>query len=227
VIALDGPASSGKSSVGAALAAALGLRFLDSGLLYRALAWAALDRGVDPADGPAVAALAPLVAVEADGFGRLARVRIGGRSVDTEIRTPQVDRVVSMVARAPEVRAALLVRQRALAAPGGIVVAGRDIGTVVLPAADAKVWLDASAEERAARRAEERGIDPASAAGRTILDELRRRDRTDAARPIAPAIPAEDAIQVSTDGNSFEQTVGAVLAAVTAHLGPRIGSPRR
>jgi cytidylate kinase len=223
VIALDGPASSGKSSVGAAVAAALGLRFFDSGLLYRALAWAALDHGVDPADGRGVAALASSVAVEADEDGRLDRVRIDGRDVRAEIRTPEVDRVVSAVARAPEVRASLLVRQRTLAEAGGIVVAGRDIGTVVLPGADVKIWLDAGAEQRAARRALERGIDPASGAGRSILDDLRRRDRADGARAIAPARAADDAIHVRTDGNTLDQTVAAVIAAVTTRLAAAAG----
>ena len=223
VIALDGPASSGKSSVGAAVAAALGLRFFDSGLLYRALAWAALDHAVDPSDGPGVAALASSVAVEADEDGRLDRVVIDGRDVSAEIRTPEVDRVVSAVARAPEVRATLLVRQRALVETGGVVVAGRDIGTVVLPGADVKIWLDASAEERAARRALERGIDPASGAGRAILDDLRRRDRADEARAIAPARPADDAIHVRTDGNTLDQTVAAVIAAVTTALAAAAG----
>ena len=218
VIALDGPAASGKSSVGAAVAAALGLRFFDSGLLYRALAWAALDHAVEPADGPGVAALASSVTVEEDEDGRLDRVVIDGRDVSAEIRTPDVDRVVSAVARAPEVRATLLVRQRALVQAGGIVVAGRDIGTVVLPGADVKIWLDASAEERAARRALERGIDPASAAGRAILDDLRRRDRADGGRAIAPARPADDAIHVLTDGNTLDQTVAAVIGAVTIRL---------
>ncbi len=218
VIALDGPASSGKSSVGAAVAAALGLRFFDSGLLYRALAWAALDHAVEPADGPGVAVLASSVTVEADEDGRLDRVVIDGRDVSAEIRTPEVDRVVSAVARAPEVRATLLVRQRSLVEAGGIVVAGRDIGTVVLPGADVKIWLDASAEERAARRALERGIDPASGAGRAILDDLRRRDRADEARAIAPARPADDAIHVRTDGNTLDQTVAAVIRATMTCL---------
>jgi len=126
--------------------------------------------------------------------------------------------VVSAVARAPEVRATLLVRQRALVEGGGIVVAGRDIGTVVLPGADVKIWLDASAEERAARRALERGIDPASGAGRAILDDLRRRDRADEARAIAPARPADDAIHVRTDGNTLDQTVAAVIRATMTCL---------
>jgi cytidylate kinase len=218
VIALDGPASSGKSSVGAAVAAALGFRFFDSGLLYRVLAWAALDRGVDPADGPAVAALASSVVVEADAAGRLDVVRFDGRDVGAEIRTPAVDRVVSAVARAPEVRAALLARQRALVEAGGIVVAGRDIGTVVLPGADVKIWLDASAEERAARRALERGLDPQGADGQGILDDLHRRDRADRGRAISPAHPADDAIHVRTDGNMLDETIAAVIAAVTVQL---------
>ncbi len=218
VIALDGPASSGKSSVGAAVAAALGLRFFDSGLLYRALAWTALDRDVDPADASAVAALASSVAVEADERGRLNRVVIDGRDASAEVRTPAVDGVVSAVAQAPGVRAVLLVRQRALAAAGGIVVAGRDIGTVVLPGAAVKIWLDASPDERAGRRALERGIDPASAAGAAIRDDLRRRDRVDGTRAVAPARPAADAIHVRTDGNTLDQTVAAVIAAVTTRL---------
>jgi cytidylate kinase len=218
MIALDGPASSGKSSVGAAVAAALGLRFFDSGLLYRALAFAALDRDVDPAEGWAVAALAPSVSVEPDEAGRLDRVRFDGEEISARIRTPEVDRVVSAVARAPEVRAALLVRQRALAASGGIVVAGRDIGTVVLPGADVKIWLDASVEERAARRAVERGVDPAGAEGRAILEEMRSRDGADGGRSIAPARPANDAIHVRTDGNTLDGTIAAVIEAVTTCL---------
>jgi len=218
VVALDGPASSGKSSVGAAVAAALGLRFFDSGLLYRALAWIALERQVDPADAPAVAALASWVAVEADENGRLSRVVVDGRDASAEVRTPAVDRVVSVVAQEPEVRAVLLVRQRALVAAGGIVVAGRDIGTVVLPGADVKIWLDASPGERAGRRALERGIDPASAAGVAIRDDLQRRDRVDGTRAVAPARPAADAIHVQTDGNTLDQTVAAVIAAVTSRL---------
>jgi cytidylate kinase len=214
VIALDGPASSGKSSVGAAVAVALGFRFLDTGLLYRALTWLALERGLDPADGPAIASLTAEIDLGADEAGRLNRVLVGGRDVAGEIRTPRVDRAVSAVSRQPEVRAALLGRQRAIAAAGGIVLAGRDIGTVVLPDADVKVWLDASAEERAARRAAERGIDPASPAGQRILDDLRRRDRIDGSREVSPARAADDAVHVRTDGNTFEETVAAVLAVV-------------
>jgi cytidylate kinase len=216
VVALDGPGSSGKSSVGAAVAAALGYRFLDTGLLYRALTWLALERGVDPSDGPAIAPLAAEIDLQPDHAGRLVHVIVEGRDVRRRTTTARVDRSVSAVARQPEVRAALLGRQRAIAAPGSIVVAGRDIGSAVLPDADVKVWLDASAEERAARRAWERGIDPGSAEGRQILDELRRRDAADGSREVSPARAAPDAIHVRTDGNTFEQTIAAVLDVVRA-----------
>jgi cytidylate kinase len=214
VIALDGPASSGKSSVGSAVAAELGFRFLDTGLLYRALAWLALERGIDPADGPGIAPLAAEIDLGADQAGRLTRVLVAGRDVAGEIRTPRVDRAVSAVSRQPEVRAALLGRQRAIAATGGIVVAGRDIGAVVLPDATVKVWLDASAEERAARRAAERGIDAAAPEGLAILEDLRRRDHVDGSREHSPSRAADDAVHVRTDGNTFGETVAAVLAVV-------------
>jgi cytidylate kinase len=214
VIALDGPASSGKSSVGSAVAAELGFRFLDTGLLYRALTWLALERGIDPADGPRIAPLAAEIDLGADEAGRLTRVLVAGRDVAAEIRTPRVDRAVSAVSRQPEVRAALLGRQRAIAASGGIVVAGRDIGAVVLPDATVKVWLDASAEERAARRAAERGIDADAPEGLAILEDLRRRDHVDGSRVHSPSRAAADAVHVRTDGNTFEETVAAVLAVV-------------
>jgi cytidylate kinase len=218
VISLDGPGSAGKSSVGAAVARALGLRFLDTGLLYRALTWLALERGLDLGDGRAVASQAAEIDLAADSDGRYTRVLVGGEEVTAEVQASRVDRAVSAVARLPEVRSALLGRQRDLAAAGDIVVAGRDIGSVVLPDADVKVWLDASVEERAARRARERGIDPASDEGATILAELRRRDLVDGSRSLSPARAAEDAIHVDTDGNSFEETVAAILAVVDRSL---------
>ena len=216
VVALDGPASSGKSSVGAAAAVELGYRFCDTGLLYRAATWLALQRGV-----PAVGDPAPLVALTSeielapDENGRLAHVTVEGEDVTDEVHTPAVDEAVSAVSRVPELREALLERQRALAAaPRGIIMAGRDIGTVVLPDANLKIFLDASAEERARRRAEERGLAPDSVEARAILDQLRRRDDLDRNRTVAPLRPAEDAIHIVTDGNQFEETVAAVVTAI-------------
>jgi len=227
VVALDGPGSSGKSSVGAAAARRLGYRFCDTGLLYRAVTWLALERGVDLADSAALVALVDQVELAADEEGRLARVIIDGRDVTAAVRTAAVDAHVSEVARLPAVRAALLPRQRRIAAGGGIIVAGRDIGTVVLPDADVKIFLDASVEERARRRAAERGLGPDDAASARILDELRRRDRTDATRDVAPLRAAPDAVRIATDQLGFEETVAAVVAAVervarsgTAAVGP-------
>ena len=216
IVALDGPASSGKSSVGAAAAAALGYRFCDTGLLYRAATWLALKRHVRADGDPAkLVALVPEIELIPDAAGRLAHVSVDGEDVTDDVHTPIVDEKVSAISRVPELRTALLDRQRALAdEPGGIIMAGRDIGTVVLPHADLKIFLDASVEERARRRTEERGLDEGSPEARHILDQLRRRDELDRGRPVAPLRPAEDAIHIVTDGNRFEDTVGAVVAAI-------------
>ena len=214
VVALDGPGSSGKSSVGAAAALELGYRFVDTGLLYRALTWLALQRGVADSDTAALVALVTEVALAPDAQGRLAHVAVAGRDVTREVHGPEVDAAVSAFSRVPEVRAALLGRQRTIAADGRIIVAGRDIGTVVLPGADLKLYLDASIEERARRRAEERGVDPEGPDGQAIRDELRRRDGIDATRAVAPLRAADDARVLRTDGNRFEESVRLVVRAV-------------
>jgi CMP/dCMP kinase len=218
-IALDGPASSGKSSVGAAAALELGYRFCDTGLLYRAATWLALERGVAPDDDQtgagALVGLVPEIELRADRDGRLARVTVAGDDVTEAVHGPAVDAAVSGVSRVAELRAALLDRQRRLAEePGGIIMAGRDIGTVVLPDADVKIFLDASPEERARRRAEERGLGQESPEAAAILAQLRRRDELDSSRPVAPLRPAADAIHIRTDGNRFEDTVAAVIRTV-------------
>ena len=189
IVALDGPGSSGKSSVGAAAALELGYRFVDTGLLYRALTWLSRARRVTPDDAAGLAALVPEVRLAPDEQGRLDRIVVDGRDVTDDVRTAIVDQHVSEVARTPEVRAAFLPVQRALAADGGIIVAGRDIGTVVLPHADLKIFLDASVEERARRRSEERehrarrtrgALDPGPA-------PATRRHRPESGRGAAPA----------------------------------------
>lgn len=214
VVALDGPGSSGKSSVGTAAARRVGYRFCDTGLLYRAVTWLAMTRGVSPADAPALAGLANEVVLQVDEAGRLARVLVDGVDRTPDIHTPDVDAAVSTVAAVPELRAALLERQRALAAAGGIVMAGRDIGTVVLPGADLKIFLDAPVEERARRRAEERALDPSGAEAAAILTALRHRDAQDSTRAVAPLFPAPDARIIATDGNRLEDTVDAVVGAI-------------
>ena len=213
-VALDGPASSGKSSVGAAAAARLGLRFVDTGLIYRAMTALALRAGV-PLDDPAsLVPLAARVALADDGTGRLTRVLLDGVDATDDVHTDDVDAAVSTVSRVPEVRAALLERQRATAADGGIVVAGRDIGTVVLPRADLKVFLDASVEERAGRRIAERGLDPAGEEAGLVREQLRARDHQDRNRAVAPLRAADDAMVIWTDGNTFDRTVDLVVAAI-------------
>ncbi len=218
VVALDGPGSSGKSTVGAEAACRLGYRFCDTGLLYRAVTWLALQRGVVPND---VAALVPLVAevqLVPDSQGRLCRVRAGGRDVTTEVCEAAVDRAVSDYSKVPELRSALVALQRGIAASGGIIMAGRDIGTAILPDAPVKIYLDASAEERAKRRAAQRKTTDALEAAQ-ILADLRRRDAIDTNRETAPLRPAPDALVIDTDGRSFEETVQAVVATIRAAAG--------
>ena len=214
VVAIDGPGSSGKSSVGAAAALRVGYRFCDTGLLYRAVTWLSLVRGVSPERPGAMRTLADEVELVADPAGRLAHVFVDGIDRTADVHTPQVDAAVSAVSAIAELRAALLERQRALASTGGIVMAGRDIGTVVLPDADLKLFLDASVEERARRRAEERGLDVNGPDADAILEALRLRDRLDSTRAVAPLHPATDARIISTDGNRFEDTVDAVVGAI-------------
>ena len=214
IVALDGPGSSGKSSVGAAAASELGYRFCDTGLLYRAVTWLAEDRGVEVDDPIDLSALVDEVYLSPDAEGRLSRVLVDGVDHTEEVRGPAVDAAVSAVSAVPEVRAALLARQRSIAHDGAIIMAGRDIGTIVLPDADLKLFLDASVEERARRRTEERGLDPAGTDAEAILVALRRRDELDKNRPIAPLRPAGDARIISTDGNRFEDTVAAVVNAI-------------
>ncbi len=197
VIAIDGPAGSGKSSVARALASALGWSFLDTGAMYRAVTVAALDRGVEPADAPAVAALARAATIET-----LPRVVIDGRDVEDEIRTARVNEAVSIVAANPEVRAQMVERQRAFAdrQPRGTVVEGRDITTVVFPNATVKVFLIASLEERARRRGEEGAASVA------------RRDEADVSREASPLRQAPDALVLDTTGRSVEEVVEEIRA---------------
>ena len=214
VVALDGPASSGKSSVGSAAAERLGLRFVDTGLIYRAVTALALREGVAADDAAGLVGLVERVALGDDGAGRLARVMLDGEDATGAVHTGDVDVSVSAVSRVPEVRAALLGRQRAMVADGGIIVAGRDIGTVVLPDAPLKIFLDASVEERAARRIAERGLDPHGDEANLVREQLRARDAQDRGRAVAPLRAAGDAVVISTDGLGFEESVDLVAATI-------------
>jgi CMP/dCMP kinase len=225
VVALDGPGSSGKSSVGAAAALEVGYRFCDTGLLYRAVTWLALARNLSASYPHAVHGLVDEVELAPDEQGRLARVLVDGSDHTADVRGPAVDAAVSAMSAIPELRLALLGRQRALAADGGIVMAGRDIGTVVLPDADLKIFLEASVEERARRRTHERGLDPSGPEAAAVLEALRRRDELDSTRAVAPLRAAADARIISTDGNRFEDTVDAVVNAIRDVEARRAAAP--
>ena len=213
-IALDGPGSSGKSSVGAAAATQLGYRFLDTGLLYRAITLLSVLREIKPDDQPALVAVVPELELVPDEAGRIRRVKVDGRDVTDQLHVPAVDRRVSAVSAQPDVRAALLQTQRDLAATGSIILAGRDIGTVVLPDADLKLYLEVSVEERARRRAAERGLAPDSGEAATILADLERRDHLDSSRETAPLRIPDDAVIVRSDGRDFDDTVAAVVRII-------------
>ncbi len=216
IVSLDGPGGSGKSTVGMRAAGELDYRFCDTGVLYRGLTWLALERGVDADDGAALVELVRQVELRADDQERYVRLVAAGRDVTEELHTAAVDREVSRVSRQPDVRAALLVIQRALAAPGRMIMAGRDIGTVVLPDADLKLYLDVSIEERARRRANERGVLDDTAALAQIEHELRQRDGIDSTRKVAPLRIPGGATVVQTEGNTLEQTVDRVVEIIRA-----------
>lgn len=216
VIAIDGPAAVGKTTVGRRVADRLGWTFLDSGVLYRALTWLAAEQGVPLDDERRLAAMArdldvqvsrPAVADE-----READVFLAGRDVTWEVRAPLVDGTVSIVAALPGVRAALVPAQRRAAAGGPAVVVGRDIGTVIFPDATLKVYLDAALDERARRRAADLAARGAGVGLVAVLAELQRRDALDSGRAEAPLAFARGAVRVDTDGRGVDDVVEAVLA---------------
>jgi len=210
IIAIDGPSGAGKGTVARAVASRLGYRHVDSGAMYRAVGWKALREGVPLDDEARVAALADasLIVVSTS------RVIIDGVDVTREIRTPEIDRAAAAVARLPRVRTVLVARQREIGAGGEIVMEGRDIGTVVFPQADVKIYLDAAPEERARRRA----LDPAHSGGPAAVADVKtlltERDRSDTTRAVSPLYAAADATVVDTTGKSVEDVVREVIAVI-------------
>ncbi len=216
VIAIDGPAAAGKSTVGRKVAAALGYPFLDTGAMYRAVTWTALHRGVDLSDEEALSELASSCRIDvgppAPGSPEPSTITVDGEDVTARLRQPEVEAAVSLVSRVSGVRTALVNAQRDLAGRRPVVMAGRDIGTVVLPKADLKVYLDASPEERARRRCRELSDLGQDAAVEAVLKDLRRRDAIDSRRSVSPLRPAADAVVIDTDGLTLDEVVAAVLA---------------
>lgn len=211
-MAIDGPSGAGKGTVARAVAERLGYRHIDTGAMYRALAWKALHDGVDLSDEAAVAALGERATFDVEA----GRTGIDGHDVAAAIRTPEMDKASATLARHPAVRRVLVARQRSYGAGGGVVMEGRDIGTVVFPQADVKIYLDASPEERARRRAG----DSAHTSSKNILSDvataLAERDRGDSTRAVSPLAVAADAFVIDTTGLSIERVVEQVLALVTS-----------
>ena len=213
-IAIDGPAASGKSTIGELLAQRLGYLYLDTGAMYRAVTWIALQQGIDIADEEAITALAERVEINitrptADD-GRQYTVCANGQDVTWQIRRPEVDANVSPVSAYPGVRQALTDQQRRIGRRGRIVMMGRDIGTVVLPEADLKIYLAATAEERAHRRYREILERGEEADCEKVLSAMRRRDKIDSEREAAPLRPADDAIIIDTTGLSIAEVLARV-----------------
>lgn len=218
IIAIDGPAASGKSTIGLRLANALDYLFFDTGVMYRAVTWLALERGIDVHDEARVTALAEEAQIDiapaSKADGRSCDVFVDHRDVTWETRSRKVDANVSIVAAYAGVRKALSQQQRRIGQRGNIVMVGRDIGTVVLPEADLKIYLDATAEERARRRYEEivaRGGTPEYEA---ILKRVVERDRIDSTRDVAPLKAAEDAVVLNSDQLNADEVFERILALV-------------
>jgi cytidylate kinase len=213
-VAIDGPSGAGKSTIGYELAQEIDATFVDTGLMYRALTLAAVERGVDVEDGPLLGFLATECRIEVERprpeqTDRFETVRLDGRDVTAEVREPRIDRAVSAVSRHAEVRDAMLEVQRAVAARGDTVMVGRDIGTVVLPNASLKVFLTADAQVRAARRAAEMGAPDRL---NEYLAEIERRDAADSGRAIAPLRQAEGALVLDTGRLSVRECVESIVA---------------
>ena len=229
IVAIDGPSGSGKSSIAHAIADRYHLTFLDTGAMYRSVAAECLRQGVDPEDAEGVAAVARDITIEFVATPAGQTVIANGRDVTEEIRTPEVELAVSPVSATPAVREVMVALQRRVGECGDVVAEGRDIGTVVFPAADVKVFLTATPEARARRRAVQRGggdlaqdatasADPAEEA--KILADLKRRDDYDSSRATSPLRPADDAVIIDSSDLGFEDVI-ARIAALSPALSAR------
>ena len=220
VITIDGPAASGKSSVGLQLAKLLGYYFLDTGIMYRAVAWAALNQNIDIQNEEKVGSLVQQIDIEikppSKDDGRINDVYVDKVDVTWKIREPEVNRIVSQISKYQQVRTALTENQREFGKMGKIVMAGRDIGTVVMPDADLKIFLEASPKERALRRYNEELKRGKKIILKEIINNVEMRDKIDSSRKIAPLTPAADAVIILTDGKDVSMVVNDIIKIIKA-----------
>jgi CMP/dCMP kinase len=215
IIAIDGPSGAGKGTVARTVSQALGYRHIDTGAMYRAVGWKALHNGIPLDDEEAVAALARRADIVVEG----GVVSIDGHDVTRAIRTPEIDKAATVVARLPRVREALVARQRQIGEPGGVVMEGRDIGTVVFPDAEVKIYLDASQEERARRRASDPAHSGGQAGQAAVAASIEARDKSDTTRSASPLTLAPDATLIDTTGMPVDDVVSRVMNLVRTRLG--------
>ncbi len=218
-IAIDGPAGAGKSTIAKLAAAELSYIYVDTGALYRSVGWYVLEQGKDPAEAKQVVPLLKRISVELQYVNGEQRVFLNGRDVSSEIRLPEVSMAASHVSAIPEVRKFLFSLQRELAEKNNVVMDGRDIGTVVLPHAQIKIFLTASAEDRANRRLKQLAEAGTSVDYNTLLEEIKQRDYNDSHRAVAPLKQAEDAKLIDTTGCSLEESVDIILGYIRSCLG--------
>lgn len=218
IIAIDGPAGVGKSTVAKRLASRLGFLYLDTGALYRSVAWAVLQQGLEPSNSETVASFLPTLSFQMEVKKEGVRISINGKDVSGELRTPEVSAAASVVSAIPAVRAWLLPVQRQIGAKGSVVAEGRDIGTKVFPEAEVKFFLEADAAVRAQRRHRELVAAGHSGALEQISAEISGRDERDRSRSVAPLMQAEDAHHIDTSALTIDEVVEQMRAIVTAKL---------
>jgi len=227
IVAIDGPSGAGKSTVAKLLASKLGYVYIDTGAMYRAIGWKARQEGVEPTEGPELQTMLRSTEVTLRPDGDLLRVYVDGTDVTGLIRTPEMSMAASKVSAQPSVRARLLDLQRGMGKGGGVVLEGRDIGTVVFPGAEAKFFLVAAPEVRARRRYEELLAKGEQVDYESTLKDVMKRDHDDESREIAPLAKAPDALTVDTTGMGIDEVVGLLVARVEeAARGPE-ASPWR